>query len=134
MRAMPDDPADACPPPDAENNTPEAPAPRAAHLQHDKPDIGCLLALVGLFILVFLAPALALLGGAPLILPLILCFLLVLATPWLNPAEKKEKRLKWTGRVLTFLLMAGLVVLAWVLLSGRFGDRFTGDDPGGEMP
>jgi len=120
---MPDDPADDCPP-DAENNTPEAPAPRPAPLQHDKADTGCLIALGGFFICLFFVPAVALLGGAPLLVPVILVFLLALATPWINPAERMSPRARWTGRVLTFLLLTGLAAAAWLLLLHYLGDRF----------
>jgi hypothetical protein len=128
--SMPDDPADDCPP-DAENNTPDAPAPRPAALQHDKPDVGCLIALGALFICIFLVPALALLGGAPLLVPVIMMFLLALATPWINPAERMSPRARWTGRVLTFLLLAGLVVAAWFLLRHYLGDRFIDESQSG---
>ena len=103
-------------PPDGENNTPEAPAPRAAPLAYEKSDIGCLIALGALFVLVFLLPAALLLGGAPLIVPGIVLFLMVLATPWINPAERMGPKVKWWGRVLTFLLLTGLLVAGYFVL------------------
>ena len=124
---MPDDPADACPP-DAENNTADAPAPRPAPLQGaDKADAGCLILLGVTFIGVFLLPAALLLGGAPVIIPLITCLLLALAAPFLNPLERRSPRAKWWGRIITFLILAGLVVAAWIWLK-RTGERMVDDD------
>jgi hypothetical protein len=118
---MPDESADPCPP-DAENNTPEAPAPRPGPLQHsDKADAGCLIALGAVFVMVFLLPAAFLLGGAPVIIPLVACFLLILAVPFINPLERKGGAAKWWGRGITFLLLAGAVAAAciWFLNSGK---------------
>ncbi|HEX2749632.1 MAG TPA: hypothetical protein VHM91_16600 [Verrucomicrobiales bacterium] len=117
---MPDDPSDHCPP-DTENNTTEAPALRPGPLQHaDKADTGCLVMLFVMFIGVFLLPAVFLLGGAPIIIPLILCLLMVLATPFVNPMEgRRSNRSVWTGRVVTFLVLAAIVVAAWYWLLGR---------------
>jgi hypothetical protein len=120
---MPDDRDDACPP-DAENNTPDAPAPRPAPLQHDKADLGCLIALGGFFVLIFFLPAAAFLGGAPFIIPVIAILLLGLATPWLNPAERMAPAAKWWGRAITFVVIAALVVAAWLVLRHYFADRF----------
>ena len=116
---MPDEPSDHCPP-DAENNTTEAPALRPGPLQHaDKADVGCLVMLFVMFIGVFLLPAVFLLGGAPIIIPLILCLLMVLATPFVNPMEGRSGRSIWIGRVITFLALAAIVVGVWYWLLGR---------------
>ena len=86
---MPDDPADSCPP-DAENNTAEAPAPRPAPLaQNDKADAGCLILLGVIMIGVFLLPV-AIWFGGPFVIAVISLFLLVLATPFCNPFEKSS--------------------------------------------
>lgn len=124
---MPDDLADDCPP-DAENSTDGAPAPRPAPSQlSDKADIGCLIILGVTFIGIFLLPAAFLLGGAPLIIPLITCLLLALSAPFINPLERRSPKAKWWGRILTFLLLAGLVVAAWLWLK-RSGDKMVDDD------
>ena len=122
MDSMPDESSDPCPP-DAENNTPEAPAARPGPLQHsDKADAGCLILLGVTFIGVFLLPAAFLLGGAPLIVPLITCLLLVLVTPFINPLERQSTAAKWWGRVITFLLLAGGVVALWFWVSSGGGE------------
>jgi hypothetical protein len=112
---MPDLPSDPDQP-DSENNLPEAPAVRPAPLQQqtDKADAGCLVMLFVLFIAVFLFPAVLLLGGAPVIIPLILCLLMVLATPFMNPMERRSGPSKWWGRGITFLVLAGAVVAVWI--------------------
>ena len=124
---MPDDPDAACPP-DAENNTPDAPAPRPAPLQYDKADTGCLIGLGMIFFFIFFGVGAVFLGLAPLLVPLLACFLVALATPWINPTERASPKVKWWGRVLTFLFLAGLIVVAWLLLREHLGDRFTVDE------
>lgn len=124
---MPDDPADACPP-DAENNTAEAPAPRPAPLQgSDKADIGCLIVLGALFVGVFLLIP-AIWFGGPFVIAVIGFLLLALATPFLNPLERWSSNAKWWGRVLTFLILAGLVAAAVLWVSG-YTNRMVEDDP-----
>ena len=109
---MPDEPADACPP-DAENNTAEAPPQRPAPLQHsDKADIGCLIFLGVMLVGVFLVPV-AIWFGGPLVIVVITCLLLALATPVLNPLEKKSVSAKWWGRAITFLVLVALLVVAY---------------------
>src|SRR5687768_13465055 len=74
MDSMPDDPADPCPP-DAENNTPDAPAPRPGPLQHsDKADVGCLIFLGVVFVGVFMLPVVLWMGGGVVIVPLFILF------------------------------------------------------------
>lgn len=119
---MPEEPDAACPT-DAENATPDAPAPRPAPLQHDKADIGCLIALGGLLLCVFLLPAAIWFGGFYVAIA-IFVLLLALATPWINPAERMGLQAKWWGRVLTFLFLVSLLVAAWLLLRDHFMDRF----------
>jgi hypothetical protein len=107
------DPAADCPP-DAENSTPDAPAPRAAPLQHtDKADAGCLIFLAFLFAGIFLLPAAMIFGGVYVALPSVLTFLLLLATPFFNPMERRSAKEKWWGRAVTFLVLAALVAAAW---------------------
>ena len=114
---MPEEPTDPCPP-DAENNTPDAPPARSGPLQRsEKSDAGCLILLGAAFIGVFLFPAALLLGGAPLIVPLITVLLLVILTPFVNPLEGRSVRAKWWGRVVTFLFLAGLFVAFWFWVS-----------------
>lgn len=123
---MPDDPADACPP-DAENNTSEAPPSRPAPLQGaDKADVGCLIALGALFAGVFLfIPAIWF--GGPFVIAALGVFLLAIATPFLNPLERRSPKAKWWGRVLTFLLLAGLVIGAWFWVS-HYTNRMVDED------
>ena len=100
----------------------EDPAPRAQPLQHsEKSDVGCLVLLFLMFVGVFFVPALFLLGGAPLIIPLITILLLGIATPFVNPVERYPGAVKWWGRILSFLFMAGLVV-AFILWLRSLGD------------
>lgn len=102
-------------PADSENNTPDAPATRPAPLQdpRDKPNIGCILMLMALFLGVFLAPAAVLLGGAPLVIPLLAILIFTVLTPVLNPTERMGGKAKWTGRLLIFALLTALVAIAW---------------------
>lgn len=119
---MPDDTDNACPP-DAENNTADAPAPRPAALQHDKSDIGCMIALGGLLVCVFLLPAAIWFGGI-YVAAVLFVFLLALATPWINPVERMSPGAKWAGRVVTFLFLVALVVGAYLLFQRYFPERF----------
>lgn len=124
---MPEEPIDQCPP-DPENETPGAPVSRPAPLSRvDKADVGCLIFLGIGFVGVFLLPAAFLLGGAPVIVPLITCFLMVLATPFINPLERRSVSAKWWGRVITFSFLAGTIVVLWLWLY-RMGDRMPTDD------
>ena len=110
--------------------TPEAapPAP-AATAVHDKPDVGCLIFLFFGFIGIFLAPAILLLGGAPLILPLMFAFLYALATPFINPAEKMAPGARWKGRIVTWLVLCLLTAAAaWALHRFGFGSLAADDD------
>ena len=96
--------------PSADESSPE-PAPlRMGPLgQRERMDTGCLLLMMVGFVVVFAMPAFFLLGGAPLIIPLITLFMLALATPFLNPAERKSRRARWTGRLVVFLILALLL-------------------------
>ena len=91
--------------------------------QADKPDVGCLIGLFAIFIGVFLFPAILLLGGAPIIVPLILCLLMLVASPWVNPLERRTGPAKWWGRAITFLVMAGMLVAVWYWWLGRGGEQ-----------
>ena len=97
---------------------PPPPDPSAA--PHDKADKGCLLFLFLGLLGVFLAPAILLLGGAPVIVPLLLVFLCTVATPVVNPTERLNPRARWTGRIITWLLMVGTLATAAFLLYRRF--------------
>jgi hypothetical protein len=107
--------------PDSPNHSP-APADKGTPV-HDTADKGCLLMLFLLLIGVFLFPAIMLLGGSPVIVPIMTAFLLALATPFLNPAERMNDRAKWTGRILTWLglvlLFAGAAVATYYFLFPR---------------
>ena len=117
---MPEEPAADCPP-DAENNTPDAPAPRPVPLQHsDKADIGCLIFLGVMLVGVFLFPVAVWFGG-PFVIVVITGLLLVLATPILNPMEKYPGAAKWWGRAITLLVLVALLVAAyfWITRGGE---------------
>lgn len=113
MPPLPQDPESELPPlpADSENNTPEAPATRAAPLKdsREKSDFGCLLLLAAAFAGVFALPAVFLLGGAPLVIPLILLLLISVFTPLINPAERMPSKPKWIGRIVVFLGLAALL-------------------------
>jgi hypothetical protein len=119
---MPDDPSDLTSA-DAENNLPEAPAVRPAPLQSDKADKGCLVSLVFLFVGVFLFPAFFFLGGAVFIVPCLLCFLIAMVSPYVNPLENRATSAKWWGRALTFVVMAGAVIAIWYWLFWHGGEE-----------
>ena len=79
-------------------------------------DTGCLLLLTAGFVVVFFVPAVFLVGGAPAIIPLITLLLVAMVTPLINPTEKMAARAKWTGRLITFLGLALiLVAAAWFI-------------------
>jgi hypothetical protein len=97
-----------------ENNTPDAPPSRMEPLRtSERMDVGCLAMMIGGFIVLFFLPAFFLLGGAPFIIPLLLLFLVACATPFINPTERRPPQAQWTGRILTFLGLALLLLAAW---------------------
>jgi len=114
---MPDDVDPSLRDADAENNSPEAPPARPGPLQErERMDTGCLLLLMAGFVVVFFVPAVFLVGGAPAIIPLITLLLVAMVTPLINPTEKMAARAKWTGRLITFLGLALiLVAAAWFI-------------------
>jgi|GEM_PF-4879764 len=79
-------------------------------------DVGCLLLMVGGFFVLFALPAFFLLGGAPVIIPLILLLLVALVTPFINPAERQSDKARWIGRGITFFVLAMLLVGGWALI------------------
>jgi len=108
------------PPADGENNTPDAPPSRPAPLQdRERMDTGCLFLMMGGFVGLFLLPAFFLLGGAPFIIPVLTLFLLVLVTPFINPTEKMADRPRWTGRLVTWLVLAVLMAIGYYVLFMR---------------
>lgn len=117
--------------PDAENNTPEAPAHRPQPLaEHDKADTGCLVFLFFLFIGVFFLPAFALLGGAPFIVPAIGILLLIILTRFVNPTERCAGPAKWWGRVICFLVMVAIVIGGWFWLKSTWDEMPVMQGPG----
>lgn len=116
---MPDGPSDRSSP-DAENNLPDAPALRPAPLQSsEKADKGCLVMLVFLFAGVFLFPAFFFLGGAIFIVPLLLCFLMAMLAPYVNPLENRGTSARWWGRVISFVITAGVIITIWYRMFWR---------------
>ena len=92
-------------------------APALVPTSPDKADHGCFVAMILLVAAVFAGPALLMLGGAPLIPVILGVLLLSVATPWVNPMEKSAPRALWTGRIITFFLLAALVagsILAFI--------------------
>ena len=71
------------------------------------------------FVGVFFLPAIFLLGGAPAIIPLITLILVVMVTPFINPAERKPTRARWTGRVITFASLALILLIGWFVIFMR---------------
>jgi hypothetical protein len=114
---MPDEPAPESA--DGENNTPEAPPPRPAPLQdRDKADMGCLMMMLGAFgALFFVVPFLWFFPV--IIIPALVLFLLVLVTPFINPTEKMADGPRWTGRLITWLVLALLAALGYYFLMMR---------------
>lgn len=101
---------------DAENNTPDSPPARPGPLkERERMDFGCLLLMMAGFVGVFALPAFFLLGGAPVIIPLITLLLVALVTPFINPTERFSPKARWTGRVLTFLVLSLLLGIGWYL-------------------
>ena len=98
---------------DSENNTPDAPPTRAGPLKdRERMDTGCLMLMMVGFVGIFMVPAFFLLGGAPVIIPLIVFFLTALLTPFINPTERMSSRARWTGRVVTFVVLGILIGIA----------------------
>lgn len=107
---MPDDVDRPC----ADESPSEGAPPRLGPLgSRERMDGGCLALMMVGFVVVFAMPAFFLLGGAPLIIPLITLFMLALVSPLLNPAERKSRRARWTGRLVVFLVLASLLGMAW---------------------
>ena len=95
---------------DTENNTPEAPPTRIGPLKdRERMDRGCLVLMMFGFVGIFMVPAFFLLGGAPVIIPLIVLFLTALATPFINPTERMPARARWTGRIVIFVVLGILL-------------------------
>lgn len=82
-------------------------------------DTGCLFLMMAGFVGLFFLPAFFLLGGAPFIIPVLTLFLLVLVTPFINPTEKMADRPRWTGRVVTWLVLALLMGIGYYVLFMR---------------
>lgn len=105
---------------DAENNTPEAPPARPLPLkERERMDTGCLLLMVAGFFGVFMLPAFFLLGGAPVILPLLTLLLVAVLTPFINPVEKWSPKAMWIGRGVTFGVIGLILLVGWYLVFMR---------------
>lgn len=110
---MPDEkePSD---PVDAGHDDRDPPPARPAPLQErERADMGCIIMIMAGFLGIFFVPAIALLGGAPLIIPLLFMLLVALVTPFINPADRMPTKARWIGRILTFVILTLLLVLAW---------------------
>ena len=105
---------------DSENNSPDAPPTRAGPLKdRERMDTGCLLLMMLGFAGIFMVPAFFLLGGAPFIIPLIVMFLAALATPFINPTERMAPQARWTGRIVTFTVIAASLGVGWYYIFMR---------------
>jgi hypothetical protein len=62
--------------------------------------------MIGGFFALFALPAFFLLGGAPVIIPLIVLLLVAVVTPFINPAERRSSKARWIGRGVTFVFLA----------------------------
>jgi len=82
----------------------------------ERMDTGCLMLMIAGFFVLFALPAFFLLGGAPLIIPLILLLLVAMITPLINPTERRPARARWTGRGITFFILALLLVGVWYVI------------------
>ncbi len=110
---MPDDADRPC----ADESSLEGAPPRRGPLgPRERMDGGCLALMMLGFVGIFAMPAFFLLGGAPLIIPLITLFMLALVTPFLNPAERKSRRARWVGRLVVFLVLALSLGAAWAAI------------------
>lgn len=82
--------------------------------------MGCVALIMAGFIGVFLLPAAFLLGGAPIIIPLISLLLVAVITPLINPTEKMSSKARWVGRLTTFLVLGlGLAFAAFRVFNGE---------------
>ncbi len=101
---------------------PESPPPEPSSLpapastSEEPANAGCLALMLLGFAGVFLLPAVFLLGGAALVIPLIFLLLIVVVTPWINPTEKMAPKALWTGRLITFLGLSALLGIGMYVL------------------
>jgi hypothetical protein len=89
----------------------------------DRPDMGCYVGLLALLLGLLVVGAMLARAGAALIVPVLGLMILVIATPLLNPAERRSERAKWRGRAITFS------VLLVLLLGGIFYVKHLADRP-----
>jgi hypothetical protein len=111
------------PPPAAPPGPPAEPAEPEDHSSGpllltppDRPDMGCYLGLLGLLLGLLIIVAMLARAGGALIIPFLGMFLLLLATPLLNPAERKSEKAKWIGRAITFVVLSALLAAGFLYI------------------
>ena len=76
-------------------------------------DWGCLAFLIAGFVGVFFVVPIVYFFSAFTIIPLLVLGLIGFLTIFVNPVEKRENKVKWTGRIITFVILT----LSKILLS-----------------
>jgi quinol-cytochrome oxidoreductase complex cytochrome b subunit len=94
----------------------------------DQADRGCMIFIMAFVLALPFIIAGFFLGGAILIMPLLVAFLMAIATPWVNPTEKKSPRAKWIGRGATWLLLVALLTTGYLVWSHAGDDLPVGEE------